>query len=295
MRRPTLAAIAATTIAALAGSTASAEAGRIYGGQPTSFEDPSHLVLGLSDDGTGLETVVVHLDLRCSARSRLPRRYPVSLSLRNLGTIPAALPRRRYVLAAGPAQGDRVTAEIRGNAFLTATNGAAVGGRFSAQITARATASRLSGTVRARQDLRVIRNGRRLGACTLTDRWHADRRPGRLFAGHSSQDEPVVFELSRDRTSIDHGHVGWYASCRPSGSYWEPHEEFGLTSFLLGADRRFAGGFRFDDGRQAFDYRLSGRVGPASMSGSLRVAVRERAPRPSRCTGGTITWSAQTG
>ena len=235
MRRRTLAAIAATTIAALTGSTAPAEAGRIYGGQPTSFEDPSHLVLGLSDDGTGLETVVVHLDLRCSAGARLPRRYPISLSLRNLGAIPGALPRRTYVLAAGPVQEDRVSAEIRGNTFLTATNGAAVGGSFRAEISATATGSRLSGTVRARQDLRVIRTGRRLGACALTDGWHADRRPGLLFAGHSSQNEPVVFELSRDRTRIDHGHVGWYASCRPSGSYWEPHEEFGLTSFLLRA------------------------------------------------------------
>lgn len=252
-------------------------------------------MLGLSDDGTGLETVVVHLDLRCSAGARLPRRYPISLSLRNLGVIPGGLPRRTYVLAAGPVQEDRVSAEIRGNTFLTATNGAAVGGSFRAEISATATGSRLSGTVRARQDLRVIRTGRRLGACTLTDGWHADRRPGLLFAGHSSQDEPVVFELSRDRTRIDHGHVGWYASCRPSGSHWEPHEEFGLTSFLLGPDRRFAGGFRFDDGRQAFDYRLSGRVGPASISGRLRVAVRERTPKPSRCTGGTITWSAQTG
>ena len=152
---------------------------------------------------------------------------------RDLGAIPGALPRRTYVLAAEPVQEDRVTAEIRGNTFLTAGNGAAVGGSFRAEISATATGSRLSGTVRARQDLRITRTGRRLGACALADGWHADRR--------------------------------------------------------------FAGGFRSDDGRQVFDYRLSGRVAPASMSGRLRVAVRERAPKPSRCTGGTIAWSAQTG
>lgn len=293
MRRErwSLAVVAAT----VAGSTAPAEAGRMYGGQPTSFEDPSHLVLGLSDDGTSLETVVVHLDLRCSPRGRLPRRYPVSMSLRNQGSIPSALPRGSFVLAAGPVQQGRLDAEIQGNAYLTATNGAAVGGRFRATIAARVTGSRLSGTVRASQNLNVARTGRRLGACTLTDRWHADRRPGLLFAGQTSQDEPVVFELSRDRTKIDHGHVGWYARCRPSGSYWEPHEEFGLTFFMLGSDGDFAGGFRFDDGRQAFDYRLSGRVGPTSLSGRLRVTVRERARKTFRCTVGTVTFSAQTG
>jgi hypothetical protein len=62
--------------------------------------------------------------------------------------------------------------------------------------------------MRARQDLRVIRTGRRLGACTLTDGWHADRRPGLVFAGHSSQDEPIVLELTRDLSRIDHGHLG---------------------------------------------------------------------------------------
>lgn len=288
-------AVAAATVAAVAWSAPPADAGRIYGGQPTSFEDPSHLALGLSDDGGSLETVAVHLDLTCSSRGRLPRRYPISLALRNRGTIPGTLPRGTFVLAAGPVRQGRLDAEIRGNAFLTATNGAAVRGRFRATIGARATGSRVSGTVRVSQDLDVASTGRRLGSCSLTDRWHADRRPGLLYAGQSAQDEPVVFELSRDRTRIDHGHVGWYARCRPSGSYWEPHEEFGLTSFLLGSDGGFAGGFSFDDGRQAFDYRLSGRVGPTTMSGRLRVTVRERAPRPSRCTGGTIAFTAQTG
>jgi hypothetical protein len=290
-----LVAVAAAIVAAFAGSTAPAEAARMYGAQPASFEDPSHYAVGLSDDGAALETVVVHLDLRCSSRGTLPRRYPLALSLPNRGRIPGTLPRGTFALAAGPVRQGRLDAEIRGKAYLTGTNGAAIRGRFRATISATVTGSRLRGTVRASQNLEAAATGRRLGTCTLADRWQADRRPGLLFAGRSEQDEPVVFELSRDRARIDHGHVGWYARCRPSGTYWEPHEEFGLTSFRLGSDGSFAGGFSFDDGRQAFDYRLSGRVGATTMSGSLRVAVRERGPKPARCAGGTIAFSAETG
>ena len=152
---------------------------------------------------------------------------------RDLGPIPGALPRRTYVLAAEPVQEDRVTAEIRGNTFLTARNGAAVGGSFRAEISATATGSRLSGTVRARQDLRITRTGRRLGACALPD-------------------------------------GGTPTGASPAAS--------GPTTA----------------GRSS---TIGSRAGsaPASMSGRLRVAVRERAPKPSRCTGGTIAWSAQTG
>ena len=293
--RSRIGAVAAAALATMAAGVAPAAASRVYGGQPSSFTDPSQFVLRLSDDGARVDSVVVHLDLRCTPRSRLGRRYPVALSLDNAGGIPPALSPGRYALAAPPVDGGRVTLELRGEARLRATNGAAVGGRFAAQVSATLSASRASGSVSATQVLRLRSNGRRLGTCTLTDRWRADRRPGRIFGGRSSQDEPVVFELSRDRRRISHGHFGWFAGCRPSGAYWEPHEEFGWTSFPLRRGGGFAGRFTFDDGDQRFRYRLSGRVGERQMSGRLRVDVRERTPGRADCAAGPITWSAQTG
>jgi hypothetical protein len=285
------AAVAAAAIATLIAGVTPAHAARVYGGQPVTFTDPSQFVLRLSDDGARVDSVVVHLDLRCTPRRRVGGRYPVALSLANQGTIPVTLRPGRYALAAQPIEAGRVALELRGEARLRATNGAAVGGRFEAQVSATLSDSRVSGTVTARQTLRLLRTGRRLGTCTLTDHWHADRRPGRIFGGRSSQDKPVVFELSRDGRRINHGHFGWFAGCRPSGAYWEPHEEFGWTSFPLRRGGAFAGRFTFDDGDQRFLYRLSGRVGQRQMSGRLRVEVRERAPQKA----GPITWSAQTG
>ena len=52
------------------------------------------------------------------------------------GAIPADLAPGRYALAAPPVDGGRVALELRGEARLRATNGAAVGGRFEAQVSA---------------------------------------------------------------------------------------------------------------------------------------------------------------
>jgi hypothetical protein len=289
------AAVAAAAIATLIAGLTPAQASRVYGGQPTSFTDPSQFVLRLSDDGAQVDSVVVHLDLRCTPRRRLGTRYPLALSLANQGTMPATLRPGRYALAAPPVEGRRVALELRGEARLRATNGAAVGGRFLAHVDVTLSDARASGTVSARQSLRLLSTGRRLGSCTLTDRWLADRRPGRIFGGRSSQDEPVVFELSQDGRRISHGHFGWFARCRPSGAYWEPHEEFGWTSFPLRRGGTFAGRFSFDDGDQRFRYRLSGHVHERQMAGRLRVQVRERTPHNAECAAGPITWSAATG
>jgi hypothetical protein len=290
-----MAAVVTGAAATFATAVAPAPAARMYGGQPASFTDPSQLVLRVSDDGVRVEGAVLHLDLRCAPRARLGRRYPVALALANEGTLPPSLRPGRFALAAAPVANEHVALALRGEARLRATNGAAVVGRFEAQVLATVTNSRATGTVTARQVLRLRSTGRRLGTCTLTDRWRADRRPGRLFAGSSSQDEPVVFELSQDRRRITHGHFGWFARCRPGGAYWEPHEEFGWTSFPLRRGGGFAGRFTFDDGDQRFRYRLTGRLGERRMTGRLRVQVRERRPSRAGCSAGPITWSATTG
>jgi hypothetical protein len=292
-RRTALVVTAAVT--GVVGAATPATASRVYGGQPATFTDPSQLVLRLSDDGARVDGIVVHLDLRCTPRSRLGRRYPMALSLTNEDAIPVTLRPGRYALAAPPVAGGRLQLALRGEARQRATNGAAVGGRFEADVVATVSDARASGTVRATQVLRLRSTGRRLGTCTLTDRWRADRRPGRIFAGRSSQDEPVVFELSQDRRRITHGHFGWFARCRPSGTYWEPHEEFGWTSFPLRRGGSFAGRFTFDDGDQRFRYRLSGRLGRRHMSGRLSVEVRERRPSQADCAAGPVTWWASTG
>ena len=133
--------------------------------------------------------------------------------------------------------------------------------------------------------------------CARSFKWKALRNPGIVYGGKTSQDEPVVVELTANRKTVSHAHLGWYADCERDVWWSEAHDEFDLKPFPIssaGTSRRSS--------------RSTTAMGPPRSSGSpgkvgtRRPAARSprrrrdtRQGRPQRLHGGQVSWKAATG
>jgi hypothetical protein len=108
-----------------------------------------------------------------------------------------------------------------------------------------------------------------------TRRWVASSQPGRVFAGTTKAQEPVVIELNATGHVCKVLRVPWHAD-GPAGS-WVIAEAFTNMTLRGGAySRVWSQPYSRDDGGQnTFDYNLSVRVGATKASGALQVKVTE--------------------
>jgi hypothetical protein len=103
-------------------------------------------------------------------------------------------------------------------------------GRYDLEIdetvTGKLTATEAAGTFRAKARLYRRRTGKLAFKCrTARHAWRARAAPGRVFAGATSGERPVVIELADDGLSIRRIHVAGWARCggnlgSPSESKW---------------------------------------------------------------------------
>lgn len=156
-----------------------------------------------------------------------------------------------------------------------------------------------SGTYGATLNL-FDQQGAKVTTCTTgTLRWTARSAKGRVFAGLTSQDQPVVVQLDSRRTKVTDLLIGWGAGCTPPGSYGlgEHLVDFPISRGVYGDI--FADEVSLDDGgRRSFNYSLKGRVGATKATGRLTVSVKDTdgaGTTTATCRTGTITWSARTG
>lgn len=102
-------------------------------------------------------------------------------------------------------------------------------------------------------------------------------RTGIVYGGTTSQGLPVVLELARSRTRVQHLHIGWRAACASGAG-------FQFVDFLHGGaltDGAFGGSFSTDadaSGGGSFhsDYGVTGKVSKTAGTGKLKVTVTER-------------------
>jgi hypothetical protein len=157
-----------------------------------------------------------------------------------------------------------------------------------------------SGTLSA--DVVVLDDsGNELDSChTGPTRWNASRSPGRLFAGNTSQDEPVVVRVDAGGRNVRNFLVGWQtAGCRPEG-FARSGESF--VNFPLRAGR-FGDALvsSYDEpggGTQRYTMDLAGNVTRRSASGTLHatITVTDVAGATTlSCDSGGVTWKAATG
>jgi hypothetical protein len=258
------AALACAVLLAVAGSAGAA----VYGG--TSGDG---LALGAVTNRAGTQLQRLHLHLEGTCDDGQPLFYRGTAT--RVITPPQTIPQGLTVFTApaiGP--GGRVTATGVG----TGDYGTRVG---SLQFTLAAQIRRgtLTGTVQ--------------GTVSLTDR--AGQQPpitcrfapvpvsarssaGIVYAGSTTESEPVVLRLDRRRRAVRRLLVGWAAGCKPSGQFAIPDD---LRNFPLGTTGRF--GDVFDIGpldlgagaKRTVTYQIAGRIRGARASGTLKVGVRD--------------------
>jgi hypothetical protein len=177
-------------------------------------------------------------------------------------------------------------------------SGAAVVVKLDGRLGAKAA----SGTLTATVAIIDKASGNQTGTCdTGRLRWKATRAPGRVYAGKTSQDQPVVVRVDAKRKRVTDVLVSWESSsCQPPG-----HVQFGesLSNFSLASTGRFADSWddtqTLDDGVTVkVTYAVAGSIARRAARGTLRIgfALQDAAGTPMRsCDSGGVTWKATTG
>ncbi len=130
--------------------------------------------------------------------------------------------------------------------------------------------------------------------------WSASRSAGRIYAGKTTQDEPVVVRLDRKGKRVADLLVGWQSStCNPERylRFAESFSGFGVRARRFG--ETWDDSFPTDDGGQiAYAYDVAGTVSRRSMRGTLQVIVTgtdAAGATDLTCDSGAVGWRASTG
>jgi hypothetical protein len=171
---------------------------------------------------------------------------------------------------------------------------------IAVSIKGRLTAHRASGTLSAVVKLVNKTTQASDGACQSgTVRWSATRAPGSIFAGSTSQHEPVVVRVHHKRVSDLI--ASWDTSTCSDGTAWHYFPD--LTNFPLSRSGAFGDRFSYSSDMDAgakreFAYDVRGRVTRTSARGSLHVTTADidaTGAQAMTCDSGTIAWKAVTG
>ncbi len=284
----TLVGVTAGCLLAAGGGAQAASAARVYGGQPSESQSQAQLVLSLSNDGTKLTKVTFHVAASCSQDfSPLDFGTPIMVD-----QVPERVVGGDHYLVDGRVSNGRISGTILGVDKVDDTTA----DWMTLTLAGNVGKSRASGRMQVLFVRRNITTGDIVAQCSKNVAWRSTRAPGRLYAGSTSQGEPVVVELTSNRKRVDHAHLGWYALCTQGGSIEIPHDEFDLQPFNLsrtGAfQRRYA--TSFSDG--TLIQRFRGRVGATRASGTYQGTFTTTGQATSdTCRTGAVSWNAATG
>jgi hypothetical protein len=170
-------------------------------------------------------------------------------------------------------------------------------------IAGRLRARRATGTLTVSATFVDEATGATVSTCeTGRVKWSADRDPGRVYGGKTSQDEPVVVRLNRQRKRVTDLLYGWQsAGCQPPGFVRFSER---LTNFRIsrrGAfgdtfEQSFGGG---DNPKLTLTYTVDGTIARKASRGTLRVQTEQRDATTGTvtqtCDSGTVCWRATTG
>jgi hypothetical protein len=277
---------AAAAAAALAAQPASAA--QVYAGQP-SGDSPFQFVLTLSSSGKAVSALTFHFDVACGTDFRsvdFGSAIPID-------DMPETLISGRHYLV-----GAKVARKKLSGTFVGFDR---VGETTLERMSATMTGTVKPGSARGRVAVEFIRIDTETGAtvaqCAKNLPWKALRNPGVVYGGKTSQDEPVVVELTRDRKRVSHAHLGWWANCQDGSGWTEAHDEFDLQPFKLTPSGAFSKVFSFDFGGGSSEVeRFAGKVGVKKASGTFQANVTIAGESlTNTCETGKVSWKAVTG
>jgi hypothetical protein len=287
-RRRTLFGVTAACLLAAGAATETASAARVYGGQPSESQSQAQLVMSLSNDGTKLTKMTFHVNAACGEDfSPLDFGTPIAVD-----QMPERVVDGEHYLVNGRVAGGRISGTIVGADSVDDTTADIM----SLTLAGTVGRTRASGRMQIVFVRRNVTTGDIVSQCSKNVAWRSTRAPGRVYAGATSQGEPVVIELTSDRRRVDHAHLGWYANCTQGGSIEFGHDEFDLRPFRLSRTGAFQQRYAttFSDGTLV--QRFRGRVGATRASGTYQGTFTAAGQATSdTCSTGAVSWSATTG
>jgi hypothetical protein len=260
-------ALAGVALALIATAPAAAAPTTIYGGHTSSYAPFS-----LRVNGNTLTGMLLQVDFRCddgsgaswSGRASFQSFKPATVEPGQNVLAPARISRRGTFRATGEAvafygadKTGAITETLRG----TIRRGIAHG-TYSATLVLRDTDTGAT--------VRTCRSG--------AVRWDARSAPGRVYAGQSSDGQPLVIERSRNGRKVTILWVAFTAPCQGGGAF-EIGE--GLTNFTISESGHFGDRWtdeekRDDGGSDVRAYTFDGTAGASRASGIFGVQVTQK-------------------
>jgi hypothetical protein len=280
---------AALTALAVMGASAAEARDRVFGG---STRAPEPIVVQATERGDKLKSAVVAWEARCGDGRIFydAGRTVVERSAAGFEQpAPNALTMSRN--ARGRFSGRQSAARELNDEQIAV---------FTMTLTGSLGRTAASGTLTA--EARIVRraDGAVVDTCrTGAVRWAASRRPGVIFGGTTSQQEPVVLRLNATRRRVADLLFGWGSvQCEPPGFFrlGDSLRNFPLRAGRFGDafEQRFPGE---GGAERRFAYDLRGSVTRTLARGTFSVQVTDTGADGARatCRSGNVTWRAATG
>ena len=284
--RPARVAMAAAALTLAAPSTSFA-ANTVFGGSTTGG-DP--IALTADKKAAKLKSAVIAWVAPCDDGMR----FPVSLNVKAVEPEPGFEPEPRDLA---------VTRNAKGRFAGTQTGTRDLGEQVaivSTTLAGKLRRGKGSGTLSADVAGFDKATGEARFSCSVRVRWSATSSPGRVYAGMTNQEEPVVVRLDAARRRASEFLVGWRTeTCDPPDRFMRIGEQ--LVDFPVKA-KRFGDVFEYTvDGdagsRFTLAYDLAGKLTSRGARGTLRVRITERDAAGATmvtCDTGGVTWKAAT-
>jgi hypothetical protein len=149
------------------------------------------------------------------------------------------------------------------------------------------------GVLDVRADIRTIAEGKLLDRCVARQAWTAVRRPGVVFAGATTQHEPIVLELAADHRAVRLW-AGWEIPCGDD-PIWTGYDAFGGRLFGIGPDGTVRASYEEGiGGRTRHVVDLEGAVAGERIAGWLFLQ-RITSGGGFICDTGRVGWDVVTG
>ena len=261
------------TAAVPAFATPSAARGVNYGGTTGQLQP---LVVVLDSTGKTVARIASEGAATCASGTT----YLIS------GDLVASLP----VAATGSFHGQRSAAEPLGGGLT---------GELDQSISAAVKGRTITGILRAHVDVVSDVDGTLQDTCDLTTRFSLVSAVRREFAGNTSQQAPAVVELTSDRRTVNHFHIGWDGPCMPRAEF--QYGEF-LRNFTITAGRfgdTWTQRYTEPSGAsETQDFSVAGTIRGTTAKGTFSTTITQfdaSGAEVGSCRSGPVSWRAASG
>jgi hypothetical protein len=169
--------------------------------------------------------------------------------------------------------------------------------QFRAVVNGRVAGPVITGSARVTATVKGA-DGAVIDQCAGPSRFKARSEKGRVFAGVTSQQAPVVLEIAASGVKVKHFHIGWTAGCGEKGvfSFGDTVTNFSIVRGRFGDE--WTGSETSQDGNRAsWQYTVAGLVTTGRATGTFRFQEIVIDPEGAsvECDTGTVTYRAASG